>query len=234
MSKKYKQLQEEAFWANKLLHSTGLVMFSFGNVSVLDRPSGIFAIKPSGVDNKELKPEDIPILDLDGKIVVGNLRPSSDTPTHLILLKNFIHASSVVHTHSTKAVAFAQAGIPIKCYGTTHADYFYNEIPVTRKLYKSEIESDYEHNTGVAILEAFRSIDAATAPGVLVRNHGPFTWGESWEKAIENAEALELCAQMAIDTLRINENVKSLPDALHIKHYSRKHGPTAYYGQTRK
>ena len=161
------------------------------------------------------------------------MRPSSDTPTHIILLNHFTKATSVVHTHSPNAVAFAQAGVPLKCYGTTHADYFSKQIPVTRKLLKSEIEVDYELNTGIAILEAFMTIDPSQVQGVLVRNHGPFTWANGWKNAIENAEALELCAQLALNTLIINSKASSLPKTLHQKHYLRKHGPSAYYGQVK-
>jgi L-ribulose-5-phosphate 4-epimerase len=234
MTQKYQKIQKEAYLANKALYATGLVKFSFGNVSVTDRALGLMAIKPSGVAYAALKPSDMVVVDFDGKIVRGSLRPSSDTPTHLVLLKNLLHVNSVVHTHSPMATAFAQAGTPLKCLGTTHADYFAGDVPVTRKLADKEIKSMYEHNTGNVILEAFRSKDPAAIPAVLVQSHGPFTWGADWKQAIENAEALELCAGMAFLSMSISPGVCRIPKSLNEKHHRRKHGPDAYYGQIKR
>jgi L-ribulose-5-phosphate 4-epimerase len=231
MNRGYKKLQREAYLANKKLYSTGLVKFSFGNVSVVDRSLQVMAIKPSGVSYTELNEYDIVVVDFNGKIIRGSLRPSSDTPTHLAILKQFLEANSVVHTHSPIATAFAQAGVPLKCLGTTHADYFAGEVPVTRRLSDKEIKSTYERNTGKVILETFNSKDSTTIPAVLVHSHGPFTWGEDWGAAIENAEALEYCAHIALQALRINPKTLKISKTLHKKHYSRKHGPHSYYGQ---
>lgn len=231
MTHRYESLQEEAWEANIALHASGLVPLTFGNVSVADRESGIFSIKPSGVGYEKLKPSDMVVLDFEGEIVAGTLRPSSDTPTHRVLLNNFIDSNSIVHTHSPKAVAFAQAGRPLECLGTTHADYFHGPVPITRALSREEIETDYELNTGKVILEAFENRASLSTPAVLVIGHGPFTWGVSWEKAIENAIALELCAAMAIDALLLNTQGATLCSHLQSKHHSRKHGPQAYYGQ---
>jgi len=231
MSSRFQSLREEAFAANRALSQSGLVALTFGNVSVADRKSAVFAIKPSGVDYSKLKPEDMVVLDWAGKVVEGSLRPSSDTPTHRLLLRHFDGAASVVHTHSPKAVAFAQAGRVLECLGTTHADYFNGPVPVTRSLLPAEIEGEYELHTGELILEAFEAKDPAATPSVLVRGHGPFAWGPSWEKAIEHAVALELCAAMALDTLLLEPGVRPLCPYLHTKHHSRKHGPSAYYGQ---
>jgi L-ribulose-5-phosphate 4-epimerase len=231
MPAKYESLQEEAWAANRALHASGLVALTFGNVSVADRESGIFSIKPSGVSYEKLKPSDMVVLDFEGAIVAGTMRPSSDTPTHRALLNNFSDSNSIVHTHSPKAVAFAQAGKSLDCLGTTHADYFHGPVPITRALSSQEIGTDYEMNTGKVILEAFENREPLSTPAVLVGGHGPFTWGESWEKAIENAIALELCASMAIDALLLNPQASPLCAHLQSKHHSRKHGPTAYYGQ---
>jgi len=230
-TKKYKELQKEAYMANKKLHSTGLVKFSFGNVSVADRSLGVMAIKPSGVAYTELKESDMVVVDFDGKIIRGTLRPSSDTPTHLVILKNFLHANSVVHAHSPMATAFAQAGFPLKCLGTTHADYFAGDVPVTRRLTDEEIRSMYERNTGHVILEAFRSKDPEVIPAILVQSHGPFAWGKNWMAAIENAEALEFCAHIACSAITISPKASRISKTLHQKHFLRKHGPDAYYGQ---
>ena len=231
MDSRYQSLQEEAFAANRALFQSGLVALTFGNVSVADRSSGVFAIKPSGVGYDKLKPGDMVVLDFEGNLVEGTLRPSSDTPTHRLLLRHFEAAASVVHTHSPKAVAFAQAGKPLECLGTTHADYFRGAVPVTRALTPPEIETDYERHTGSVILEAFEATDPAATPAVLVRGHGPFTWGSSWQKGIEHAVALELCAAMALDAFLLNPDISTLCPHLQSKHHSRKHGPTAYYGQ---
>ena len=231
MTRRYKRLQREAYLANKKLYSTGLVRFSFGNVSVVDRSLQVMAIKPSGVAYTELNESDMVVVDLNGKIIRGSLRPSSDTPTHLAILKHFLHANSVVHTHSPIATAFAQAGVALKCMGTTHADYFAGDVPVTRRLSDKEIKSRYERNTGQVILETFNSKDSMTIPAVLVHSHGPFTWGADWRAAIENAEALEYCAHIALQALKINPKTLKISKTLHNKHYSRKHGPHSYYGQ---
>ena len=231
MATKYKSLQEEACEANRALHASGLVPLTFGNVSVADNEEGIFSIKPSGVVYKKLKPSDMVVIDFDGVIIAGTLRPSSDTPTHRVLLNRFAQATSIVHTHSPKAVAFAQAGKTLECLGTTHADYFQGPVPITRALSREEIGTDYELTTGKVILETFEDMDSLSTPAVLVSGHGPFTWGINWEKAIENAIALELCAAMAIDALLLNPEVSPLCTHLQLKHHSRKRGPTAYYGQ---
>jgi L-ribulose-5-phosphate 4-epimerase len=231
MTRGYKKLQREAYLANKKLHSTGLVKFSFGNVSVVDRSLQVMAIKPSGVAYTELNESDIVVVDFNEKIIRGSLRPSSDTPTHLAILKHFLHASSVVHTHSPIATAFAQAGVALKCLGTTHADYFEGDVPVTRRLSDKEIKSSYEKNTGRVILETFNSKDSKAIPAVLVHSHGPFTWGANWSAAIENAQALEYCAHIALQALKINPKTLKISKTLHNKHFSRKHGPHSYYGQ---
>ncbi|CAM8655863.1 AraD Ribulose-5-phosphate 4-epimerase and related epimerases and aldolases [Candidatus Methylacidiphilaceae bacterium] len=231
MTQRYKNLQREAYLANKKLHLTGLVKFSFGNVSVVDRSRQVMAIKPSGVAYTELKESDIVVVDFNGKVISGTLRPSSDTLTHLAILKSFLHANSVVHTHSPMATAFAQAGVALKCLGTTHADYFAGDVPVTRRLSDKEIKSSYERNTGQVILETFNSKDSKATPAVLVHSHGPFTWGADWGAAIENAEALEYCAHIALLALKINPKTLKISETLHNKHFSRKHGLHSYYGQ---
>ena len=231
MTANYKSIQEEAWTANGDLHASGLVPLTFGNVSVANRESGIFSIKPSGVAYQKLKPSDMVVLDFEGRILAGSMRPSSDTPTHLTILKHFLHANSVVHTHSPIATAFAQAGVALKCLGTTHADYFAGDVPVTRRLSDKEIKSNYERNTGRVILETFNSKDSNAIPAVLVHSHGPFTWGANWRAAIENAQALEYCAHIALQALKINPKTLKISKTLHNKHYSRKHGPHSYYGQ---
>jgi L-ribulose-5-phosphate 4-epimerase len=229
----HQQIRDECCQANRQLPETGLVDLTFGNVSVLDPASGIFAIKPSGVDYAELTPADMVLVDLDGQIVEGTLRPSSDTPTHRRLFRAFAEAGvrSIVHTHSRHAVAFAQAGVPIPCLGTTHADYFYDAVPVTRDLSEREIEADYEWETGNVIVETFQEIDPLQVPAVLVRHHGPFAWGASGPKAVEAAFALEIVAQMAREALQLQPAAKAIPSCLHDKHFLRKHGKNAYYGQ---
>lgn len=227
----HRAIQEECYEANLLLPRFGLVDLTFGNVSVIDRASGIFGIKPSGVDYRHLKPGDIVLLDLEGRQVEGTLRPSSDTPTHRRLFQAFDGIRAVVHTHSRTAVGFAQAGRGIPCLGTTHADYFRGEIPVTRFLTRKEIEGDYEWETGNVIVERFAGLDAGQMPAVLVRGHGPFIWGPSGSKAVENAHALEIVAEMAWKTLQLQPDVSPLPQELMDRHFLRKHGPKAYYGQ---
>jgi len=227
----YRELKEECCEANLALPKFGLVDMTFGNVSVMDRERGIFGIKPSGVDYAHLKADDIVILDLDGKQIEGTLRPSSDTATHRRLFLAFTGIRAVVHTHSRHAVSFAQAGRGIPCLGTTHADYFYGEVPVTRPMMPEEISSAYEWETGNVIVERFKSLDPRQIPAVLVHGHGPFAWGPSGPKAVENAFALEIVAEMALNTLQLNPQSQPLPQSLIDKHFLRKHGADAYYGQ---
>ena len=219
--------------ANKQLPLTGLVDLTFGNVSVLDPETGVFAIKPSGVDYGALTPESMVVVDLDGKVVDGDLRYSSDTPTHRCLLQAFKKhgITSIVHTHSRSAVAFAQAGRDLPCLGTTHCDYFHGAVPVTREMTPDEVADAYEWNTGQVILERFGQINPANVPAVLVRSHGPFTWGPSAAKAVENAQALEIVADMALKTFAANPKALPAPEHLLEKHFFRKHGSGAYYGQ---
>ncbi|MEG0144449.1 MAG: L-ribulose-5-phosphate 4-epimerase [Clostridia bacterium] len=228
-----KALKEQVFEANMLLPKYQLVTFTWGNVSAIDRESGLIAIKPSGVKYEEMRPEQMVVMDMEGKIVEGTLNPSSDTPTHLALYRAFAGLGGIVHTHSTMATAFAQAEIDLACYGTTHADYFYGAVPCTRMLTAEEIAKDYEYNTGLVIVETFktRAIDPMATPAVLVRKHGPFTWGASAQKAVENAAVLEVCADMARKMNSVNPGVAPAPQALMDKHYFRKHGANAYYGQ---
>ncbi|HEY5812668.1 MAG TPA: L-ribulose-5-phosphate 4-epimerase AraD [Terrimicrobiaceae bacterium] len=227
----YRTIQEECYEANVQLPKFGLVDLTFGNVSVIDRASGVFAIKPSGVDYAQLTPTDIVLIDLEGKQVAGSMRPSSDTPTHRRLFQAFSAIRAVVHTHSRNAVAFAEAGMPIPCLGTTHADYFYGEVPVTRAMTAEEIQSAYEWETGNVIVERFQSLDPAQIGAVLVHGHGPFAWGPSGAKAVENALALEIIAEMTMKALQINPAASPISQALLDKHFLRKHGPGAYYGQ---
>jgi L-ribulose-5-phosphate 4-epimerase len=232
----YRAIQEECYEANLLLPQYKLIDLTFGNVSVADRAAGVFAIKPSGVDYGALRPEDIVIVGIeDGEIVEGSLRPSSDTPTHRRLFLGFPGVRAVVHTHSRNAVAFAQAGRGIPCLGTTHADYFYGEVPVTRAMTPEEIGTAYEWNTGEVIVERFESagLDPEQVPAVLAQSHGPFTWGPGGAKAVETALALEIVAEMAMKALQMNPAALPIPQALLDKHFLRKHGPGAYYGQAR-
>ena len=234
-------LKEKVCQANLDLVKHGLVIFTWGNVSAIDRESGLVVIKPSGVSYDNMKPSDMVVVDLDGKIVEGDLRPSSDTPTHLVLYKAFPNIGGVVHTHSTYATAWAQAGIDIPSLGTTHADYFHDDIPCTRNMKKSEVFGEYEKETGNVIVEAFKKINPDDTPAVLVRNHGPFAWGTDADNAVHNAVVLEEIAKMAFISLTVNlstldiVNHKPTMNKLLIeKHYSRKHGPNAYYGQKKK
>ncbi len=228
-------LREECLEANLLLPTTGLVDLTFGNVSVADRDAGLMAIKPSGVDYKKLTASDIVVLDFDGNTVSGTLRPSSDTPTHLRLIQAFEGIRSVVHTHSRTAVAFAQAGRPIPCFGTTHADYFHGPVPVTRIMTPEEVSRAYELETANVIIERFAGhdpkLDPLTVRAVLVQGHGPFAWSTTAMHAVEVAQALEIVAEMAWKTLSIFPQASDLPQYVLDKHYLRKHGPTAYYGQ---
>lgn len=231
---KYFELRKETIRVNQAIVRAGLVVLTWGNASVADRKAGVMAIKPSGVDYASLRPEDIVVLALeDGHVLDGKLRPSSDTPTHLHLYQNFSGLGGIVHTHSVRATAWAQAGHAIPCFGTTHADHFHGAIPVARKLAKAEVAGDYELNTGVAIVDTFRrsKLDPLHIPGVLVPGHAPFAWGRTAQAALENAIVLEAVAGMALDTLALNPNTAALPRCLLDKHFLRKHGPSAYYGQ---
>lgn len=227
----YQSIKEECLAANLALPKTGLVDLTFGNVSVADPARRVFAIKPSGVDYGELTAADMVILDYEGNLIEGKLRPSSDTPTHRHLFLHFPGIRSVVHTHSRSAVAFAQAGMDLPCLGTTHCDYFHGPVPVTRTMTPEEVAGEYEWETGKVIVERFAGMNPLDVPAVLVRNHGPFVWGPSAAKAVETAQALEIIADMAIKTLAINPSVAPAPSHLLDKHFLRKHGPGAYYGQ---
>ena len=229
------ELKEIVYRANMELPKHGLVTFTWGNVSQIDRESGIFAIKPSGVPYEELTPDDMVLMDLDGNRVEGKYRPSSDTPTHLELYKAFPTVGGVVHTHSSYATSWAQSGRSIPCYGTTHADYIYGEVPCLRCLNKEEIDGAYEKNTGLLIVNEFaaRNLDPVAVPAVLCKNHGPFTWGKDAFEAVHNAVVLEEVAKMAFRCELINPEVQPAPQELQDKHYYRKHGANAYYGQTK-
>lgn len=224
------KLKEEVFKANLDLVEHKLVIFTWGNVSGIDRENNLVVIKPSGVSYEEMKAGDMVVVDLDGKVVEGKLKPSSDTPTHLVLYKNFNNIGGIVHTHSQWATSWAQAGIGIPCFGTTHADYFYGEIPCTRKMKKKEIKEDYEKNTGDVIVECFKKLNPDYIPGVLVNNHGPFSWGTDPDNAVHNSVVMEEVAKMAFRAkiLGLNQPVKKV---LLDKHFLRKHGKNAYYGQ---
>ena len=224
------QLKKEVYEANMLLPRYNLVTFTWGNVSGIDRESGLFVIKPSGVDYDMLRPEDMVVVDLDGNRVEGEMNPSSDTATHVELYKAFPNIGGIVHTHSPWATSWAQAGRGIPCYGTTHADYMYGEIPCVRNLTREEIEEAYEKNTGVLIAEYFKDKDYVAMPAVLCKNHGPFTWGKNAHEAVHNAVVLENVAMMACRCEMVNPQVQPAPQELQDKHYLRKHGPNAYYG----
>ena len=230
----FNELKAEVCRVNKALVDSGLVILTWGNVSGADRQAGVMAIKPSGVDYARLTPDDIVVVNIaDGKVIEGKARPSSDTPTHLHLYRTFPNIGGVVHTHSRHATAWAQAGRELPCYGTTHADHFGGTVPVARFLTAAEIASGYEANTGVVIEECFkqRNVSPDDVPGVLVRGHAPFTWGKTPQKALDNSIALEACAQMAFEMLLLNPQALTLPDVVLNKHFDRKHGPGAYYGQ---
>jgi len=228
---KHMALREECCEANRMLPASGLVDLTFGNVSVCDRSAGVFAIKPSGVDYAKLRPADMVLVDFEGYVVEGKLRPSSDTPTHACLLRSFEGVRSVVHTHSRYAVAFAQAMREIPILGTTHADYFRGPVPVTRALSAEDIHGAYEAATGGVIVETFSQRNPLEIPAVLVRHHGPFAWGPSGSKAVETALALEIIAQMALQTLALQPAIGAMPQELSEMHFLRKHGANAYYGQ---
>ena len=227
------QLKKEVYEANMLLPKYGLVTFTWGNVSGIDRERGLFVIKPSGVEYDRLSPDDLVVMDLEGNKVEGRYNPSSDTPTHLVLYNRFPEIGGVVHTHSSWATSWAQAGRDIPCYGTTHADYIYGEIPCVRCLTKEEIEEAYEKNTGILIADEFekRGKDPAVVPAALCKNHGVFTWGKDAGEAVHNAVVAEEVAKMAARCEMINPDVRPAPQELQDKHYFRKHGANAYYGQ---
>lgn len=227
------ELKKRVYEANMLLPKHGLVTFTWGNVSEIDRETGYFAIKPSGVEYDKLTPEDMVIVDLDGNKIEGKYNPSSDTATHAVLYKAFPNIGGIVHTHSPWATSWAQAGRDIPCYGTTHADYIYGPVPCVRNLTKSEIDEGYEKNTGVLIADYFKDKDYEAVPAVLCKNHGPFTWGKDGHEAVHNAVVLEEVAKMAVHTETINRRVKPAPQILQDKHYYRKHGANAYYGQSK-
>lgn len=225
------RLREEVLEANLELVRRGLVLYTFGNASGISREQKLVVIKPSGVPYEKMKPEHLVVTNLDGKIVEGELRPSSDLPTHLVLYQSFPGIGAVAHTHSEYATSWAQARKPIPCFGTTHADYFYGSIPVTAVMKNSEIATDYEKNTGHAIVRAFRKLDYAAVPAVLVASHAPFAWGPDPAAAAHNAVIVEAVARMAYFTTNINRAAKPVGKGLHDKHYLRKHGSSAYYGQ---
>lgn len=232
----FEDLKKEVYEANMLLPKYNLVTFTWGNVSGIDREKGVFVIKPSGVNYEELSPEKMVVVNLNGKVVEGDLNPSSDTPTHCVLYHRFPTIKGIVHTHSPWAVTFAQAGLDIPAAGTTHADTFYGHVPVTRPMIKEEVLNDYEKQTGHVIVETFekRHINPEEVPGVLVNDHGPFTWGESAFMAVHNAVVLEEVAKMTYHTLQLNPNQINMDQYLLDKHFLRKHGKNAYYGQSKK
>lgn len=226
-------LKQEVFEANLELPKRGLVIYTWGNVSAIDRETNLVVIKPSGVDYDNMKAEDMVVVDLDGNIVEGKLKPSSDTPTHLELYKKYKEIGAVVHTHSSNAVMWAQSGRDIPAYGTTHADYFYDNIPCSRKMTEEEIKGEYEKETGKVIIETFekRNLNILEVPAVLVHSHGPFTWGKNAKDAVHNTVVLEEVAKMALMTEVLNKNIERMQQELLDKHFLRKHGKNAYYGQ---
>jgi L-ribulose-5-phosphate 4-epimerase len=228
------ELKEQVWKANLDLVMLDLVTLTWGNVSGVDKKKGLVAIKPSGISYGVMKPSHIVLVDLDGKRVEGKLNPSSDTPTHLELYRAFAEIGAVTHTHSTYASIFAQAALEIPCLGTTHADVFNGPVPVTRFLTRVEVEKAYEKNTGKVIVERFQNLRPLEMPGVLVAGHGPFTWGKTPDEAVEHNLALEKIAQMALGTLLLRPQPVRFPQCLQEKHYHRKHGPRAYYGQKKK
>lgn len=225
-----KELKEKAFYANMLLPKHNLIIFTWGNVSIIDRAKGHIAIKPSGVPYEKMKEDDIVVVDMEGNKISGDLKPSSDLPTHIEIYKSFEGVGGVCHTHSKWATIFAQAGVGIPALGTTHADYFYGTIPCTREMRKEEIEKEYEKNTGLVIVETFKDKNPMYMPGVLVKNHGPFVWGTDGKNAVHNAVVLEELAMMAYHTMSLG-NKEPVKQELLDKHYLRKHGKDAYYGQ---
>ncbi len=226
-------LKHEVWKANLMLESQGLVRLTWGNVSGIDRDQGMFVIKPSGVEYKDLEPQLMVVVDLDGKVVEGDMNPSSDTATHQILYREFEEIGGITHTHSVHATMFSQAGVELPCQGTTHADHFYGTVPVVRELTPEEVKEDYETNTGLAIAECFkeRGIKPMEMPACFQKFHAPFTWGKNAVDSVKNSVALEVCAQMGLGTWQLNSNQHGIPDHILDKHYLRKHGPGAYYGQ---
>ena len=227
-----RQLRHKVWQANMDLERHHLVTFTWGNVSAIDRESGLVVIKPSGVAYSELSAENMVVVDLEGNVVEGSLNPSSDTATHLVLSRAYPEIGGVVHTHSNHATSWAQAGKPIPALGTTHADYFYGNIPCTRALSDQEIQNNYEYNTGKVIVETIGDNDPVAIPGIIVKEHGPFSWGKDAAQAVHNAVVMEVVADMALQTLQINAQVDHINQALLDKHYLRKHGANAYYGQS--
>ena len=225
------ELKQKVYEANMALPKYNLVTFTWGNVSAIDREKGLFVIKPSGVDYDKLLPSDMVVMDLNGNKIEGGYNPSSDTPTHMELYKAYPEIGGIVHTHSPWATSWAQAGRGIPCYGTTHADYFYGEIPCARSLTPEEINSAYEKNTGLVIIETVSAKNVMSVPGILCNNHGPFTWGTDAANAVHNAVVLEEIAKMSYSTETLNPAIKPAPQVLQDKHYLRKHGTGAYYGQ---
>lgn len=229
------ELKEKVYLANMELPKRGLVTYTWGNVSGVDREKGLFVIKPSGVEYDELKPSDMVVMDLQGNKVEGDMNPSSDTKTHMVLYNAFPQIGGIVHTHSPYAVGWAQAGEDLPCYGTTHADYFYGSIPCARHLTQAELDEDYEMNTGITIVETFkeRGLDPKAVPAVLCFSHGPFTWGKDPAQAVYHSVVLEECAKMGIFTKMVKPDAAPAPQRMLDKHYLRKHGPNAYYGQSK-
>jgi len=233
-AERLKKLRHDVWQANLDLERHNLVTFTWGNVSAIDRESGLVVIKPSGVAYEDLSAENMVVVDLEGNVVEGDLNPSSDTATHLVMYRNYANIGGVVHTHSSQATAWAQAGKAIPALGTTHADYFYGSIPCTRALTNDEIANDYELNTGLVIAETIGDEDPMAIPGILVKEHAPFCWGKDAHNAVHNAVVTEVVAGMALQTLQINPAVEYINQALLDKHYLRKHGANAYYGQSAK
>ncbi|WP_035646460.1 L-ribulose-5-phosphate 4-epimerase [Flavobacterium sp. ASV13] len=233
MSSQYKDLKQECYEANMQLNALNLVVYTFGNVSAVDRKNGVFAIKPSGVPYEDLKPEDIVIVDFDNNVIEGTMRPSSDTKTHAYLYKNWPNIGGVAHTHATYSVAWAQSQRDIPIFGTTHADHLTADIPCAPPMADHLIEGNYEHNTGIQILDCFKekNLSYEEVEMILIGNHGPFAWGKNAAKAVYNSKVLEVVAEMAYLTLQINPNAPRLKDSLIKKHYNRKHGKDSYYGQ---
>ena len=233
MSSKYKDLKQECYEANMQLDALGLVVYTFGNVSAVDRQNGVFAIKPSGVPYEVLKPEDIVILDFDNNIIEGTMRPSSDTKTHAFLYKNWEDIGGIAHTHATYSCAWAQSQLDIPIFGTTHADHLTSDIPCAPPMSDDLIQGNYEHNTGIQIIDCFKEkgLSHTEVEMILIGNHGPFAWGKNAAKAVYNSKVLEVVAEMAYLTRQINPNAPRLKDSLIKKHYERKHGKNSYYGQ---
>jgi L-ribulose-5-phosphate 4-epimerase len=226
-----KALRQEVLDANLELVRRGLVLYTFGNASGISRADGLVVIKPSGVPYDGMKPQDLVVTDLEGKVVEGRYRPSSDLPTHLILYKHFVGIGGIAHTHSRAATSWAQSQCEIPCFGTTHADYFHGGVPITKQLSRTKILEEYERNTGLAIVQCMRKHDPLYIPGVLVAGHAPFCWGATPREAAHNAVILEEIAALALNTLTANPKARPIPRTLHEKHFFRKHGKSAYYGQ---